>query len=152
MSGVVPENVHWNDVLDECDGPGVELLRALVAEGALRASARALAEEEHLLGTYVDESQLDERPLRLAADDGESRRGGRVLGAGRLRVRVWAHLDQVWAEQVAGRRGITLDLAGGPVPLQHGVPVVLAGLDSVPARLVALDRRGRRQMLEPIDG
>ena len=137
------------------DGPDLldagAFLRALGREGRVRRSARALAHEDFLEGTWATVTEDPEAlgaDVRMAADDGPA-------------TRVYA--DETWrivAEpadgcfvftQHAGPGGATLELDGDPpqwVPLVPGQAVSVRTAGPLPRILVLLDARGRRVRLE----
>jgi len=133
------------------DAAGFALVEGLAALGARHRAAEALAEEEYLLGIYVDETELSEASVLLAAQDEDAPAPGRavVYSGGRVRVRVQATETGLSAVQEGGARGLSLRTHAGLLPLQPGVPVLLPGLSGFPEELECLDRRGALLRLTP---
>jgi hypothetical protein len=144
----------WADALEGSaveDEMGVDLLIALGMEARLRDAARMLAEEEHQLGTHVDENEPLVRSMRLAADDRTAPDTARVYTGGKLKVSVRVDGTDLVFTQVSGPRGITVVLGEVIVPLQIGVEARADGISTLPDTLVVLDRKGRRRTLAPQD-
>jgi len=141
----------WADVLNGEgleDEMGVDFLVALGCEARLREAARSLALEEHLLGTHVDESDLANEQIRLAAQD-RAQPEVVVFADGGLRVRARVAEGGLDFVQVGGAPGATVVLGETWVPLQPELVARAEGFKQMPSQLVVLDRRGRRRMLRP---
>ena len=131
------------------DEMGVDLLIALGMEARLREAARMLADEEHQLGTFVDEQEPAARSMRLAADDGSGAVTTRVYVDGKLRISVRVDATDLVLTQLSGPRGVTAVLGDHRVPLQAGVSARAKGVSLLPDTLLVLDRKGRRRTLSP---
>ncbi len=154
-----PRPTGWELLLADpalADDPAARLFGAVAAEARLRRAAAALAEEDHRAGRFVDESPLEEAPLRLAAADGAGGAGAdQAYAAGPHRVRLrWGADGAATLLHEAGPPGATVLLGGVPVPLAPGQPTAVpAGAlapGDTPAALVLLDLRGRRLRLLPV--
>ncbi len=151
MSRVMRLGAGWDDVLEGEgleDQVGVDLLVALASEAQLRSAARDLALEEHLLGTYADESDLADEHVRLAAQD-RAPAEVVVFADGRLRVRTQVADGGLEFTQIGGASGPTVVLGDTWIPLQPKRVARAEGHVSIPVELVVLDRKGRRRTLHP---
>ena len=121
------------------------LLSALARHARLRRAARELADAELDEGWYVDEDEAPEEATRLAADDGEIRAA--VYAAGPWKLLVTPSPAGLLLLQQEGPEGGTVEHAGAWAALAPGEGALLAGVDTLPERLVLLGPDGRRWTL-----
>ena len=137
------------------DGPddldASPFLRAMAREGRVRRSARDLAQEDFLEGTWAtvtEEEGFADLDLRMAAEDGPT---VRIYADDTWRIVAEPTADGFTFTQHAGPGGATVELDGDPpqwVPLVPGEAVAVRTTDPLPSVLVVLDARGRRIWLE----
>jgi hypothetical protein len=132
----------WREAADlDPDAPGLGLLDLFAEAGRLARAAAELADEELLDGAFVDETQLEAAPARLAAAD----LGGPTVWDNGVYLIRWIPDGGGAFVQQAGPGGLTLVLQGpdGEVflPLEPGRPAPWEG--PRPAALQGLDLRGR---------
>jgi hypothetical protein len=132
----------WREVADvDPASPGFALLERLAEAGRLARAAAELADEELLDGAFVDETQLEAAPARLAAED---RAAPTLWDNGVYLIRWIADGGGAFVQQ-GGPGGLTLVLPGpegdAHLPLEPGRPAPWAGPRPSPLR--ALDLRGR---------
>jgi len=130
-------------------------LRAMGREGRVRRSARDLAQEDFLDGTWATVTEDPQGlgvDVRMAADDGP---GTEVYADATWRIVAEPTEQGFTFTQHAGPAGATVELDGDPpqwVPLVPGEAVPVRTPDPLPRVLVVLDARGRRVRLEPVEG
>jgi hypothetical protein len=136
--------------IDSEDAEGRAFMSGLSEASRLHRAALALAEEAFLLGEHVDEQEAPAQAALLAAQDSAhvSTTGDARYGDGRLLVWLRPIEGGFEAIQESGPPGVALQVASLRVPLQRDVPQAIPGLETLPDQLVALDRRGRRVVLE----
>jgi hypothetical protein len=134
------------------DADGWSFMTGLSEAGRLHRAAQALAEEAFVLGEYVDEQEAPEAIALMAAQDSphtSTTQGARYISESK-RLQVWLRPGAVGfdAIQEAGPGGVALETSTGLVPLKRDLPQPVPSLDELPQRIAAIDRRGRRVLLE----
>lgn len=116
------------------------LVATFAREGRLRQAAFALANDEMMEGTWVEEEQMADESMRYAADDRSSTSA--VFKGGDYVVQI-SRTDNEWtALQMSGAPGASLKLDGRWIVLTRDVPTIME-LDELPATITLVDLAGR---------
>ena len=116
------------------------LVATFAREGRLRQAAFALANDEMMEGTWVEEEQMADESMRYAADDRSSTSA--VFKGGDYVVQI-SRTDNEWtALHMSGAPGASLKLDGRWIVLTRDVPTIME-LDELPATITLVDLAGR---------
>lgn len=141
------------------DGPDAigagPFLRALATEGRVRRSAREMAQEDLLEGTWATVTEDEAAAwsdVRMAAQD-ERRSRTYTDASWRITVELGPDGDTTFTLE-AGSAGATVELDGEPprwIPLVLGEAVRASAVGPLPGTLTVLDARGRRVRIPAIE-